>query len=188
MKPYLHFVVWSLIALGTLAGFGYWYTVIADKSLSVATLQNQIDAKTAAIGRITSTRATLAELAGDEAIVQGYFVPETGVVPFIASLEARARAQGATLKVLSVATGGNPKQPTLVVTLAVDGAFDPVLRTIGAIEYAPYALSLSKLTLGENGKKVWHASLEIVVGSVSAHTASTTPLAAPKALSLAFSP
>ena len=92
--PLLHLIVWASIALATLAGYGYWYSVISDKSVVVATLQNQIDAKTARIGRIASVKAILAEVADDEATVQSYFVPETSIVPFIGSLEARVEALG----------------------------------------------------------------------------------------------
>jgi len=181
MKSFFHLTLWSLIAAATMAGYGYWYARIADKSAIVAELQAQIDSKSEAASRIASARATLSEISKDEAVVQSYFVPETAVVPFINDLEARARMQKAALKVLSVSTSGTPAQPTLTLALALDGSFDAVMRTLGAIEYAPYYLSITKVSLIENGEGVWHADLEMIVGSVSSRVATSTRLDAPKA-------
>lgn len=174
-SSFLSVGIWLAIFIAAFAGYGAWYRVIADKSITVAALQNQIAAKTETAVRIVTARTALAEIAGDEATVQSYFVPETGVVAFIDDLEKRARAQGATMKVLSVSVGGAGETPTLVLSLSIDGAFDPVMRTIGAIEYAPYDISLSKLSVAKSGKIDWDAGLEITVGSVPASTATTTP-------------
>jgi len=170
----LHLVVWLIIAAAALAGYGLWYASVAEKSVAVADLQSQIDAKTETASRITAARTALAEIATDESIVQSYFVQETGVVSFINDLETRARAQTAAMKVLSVSTGGTKKQSTLVLSLTIDGTFDAVMRTVGAIEYAPYNLSVSKFSLGKTEKDVWHASMEIIVGSVPVSTATST--------------
>jgi hypothetical protein len=179
-SPFLHLIIWILIVVGALAAQGVWYSEVSHKSAEVAQLQNQIDTKTETASRIASARITLSEIAGDEAIVQGYFVPETGVVPFIDDLETRARAQNATMKVLSVSVGGTSKQPTLGLSIALDGSFDAVMRTVGAIEYAPYDLVITKLSTGKTEKNIWHATLELVVGSVPAATASSTKPTLPK--------
>ena len=179
--PFFHLVVWGLIAAAALSLYGYWYAVISEKSVAVAELQGKINAKTETASRIASARAALSDIADDEAAVQGYFVPETGVVPFISDLERRARAQSASLKVLSVATAGGAKQPALVLSLAVEGSFDAVMRTVGAIEFAPYDLVISKFSMGENGKGVWSASFEITVGSTPAAAATSTQNAPVKA-------
>lgn len=168
----LHVIIWILVCVVALVGQGFWYDIIVNKSATVADLQNQIDTKTETSNRIASARTALAEIAGDESIVQSYFVPETGVVPFIDDLEARARGQKADMKVLSVSTGGT--KSTLVLSLTISGTFDAVVRTVGTIEYAPYGLSISKLSLGKNEKNIWHADMELVVGSIPASSAITT--------------
>jgi hypothetical protein len=173
-SPFLHLIVWALVSSAALSGYGYWYAVIAHKSAAVAELQNRIDEKTEAASRIAAARATLAEIAGDEASVENYFVPETGVVPFIDDLEERAQALSASLKVVSVSAV--PKQPIIVFSLAIEGSFDAIMRTMGAIEYAPYDLSVSKLSISENGKGLWHADLELSVGSVPAATSTRAAL------------
>lgn len=174
-SSFFHLIVWALIAAATMAGYGYWYALIAEKSAAVADLQSQIDSKTETAGRIASARATLSEISKDEAVVQSYFVPETAVVPFINDLETRAQLQKAVLKVLSVSTGGTAAHPTLTLSLALDGSFDAIMRALGAIEYAPYYLSIAKVSLIENGTNIWHADLEMVVGSVSATTGPVAP-------------
>lgn len=164
-----------MISITALSGYGFLYSVIADKSVVVADLQNQIVTRTETAARIASARLALAEIADDESTVQSYFVPETGAVSFINDLETHARAQTATLKVLSVSVNAVAKRPALILALTITGTFDAVMRTVGAIEYAPYDLSLSKLSLGKDEKNLWHADLELIVGSVPASVTTHTP-------------
>jgi hypothetical protein len=44
------------------------------------------------------------------------------------------------------------------------------MRTIGIIEYAPYDLLLSDLSVGQDDENEWHADLKILVGSVKTNT------------------
>ncbi len=182
----MHISIWISICVATIVGQGFWYAVIAEKSAEVASLQNQIDTKTETAGRVAAARTALAEIADDESAVQSYFVPETRVVSFIDDLEARARAQAATMKVLSVSIGDDAKKPTLVLSLTVNGTFDAVMRTVGAIEYAPYDLSILKLSLGKEEKSVWNANVELIVSSVPASTATSTKETAQKVISLYY--
>src|SRR5207237_1678 len=102
--------------------------------------------------------------------------PETGVVAFISELEALARGQATSMKVLSVSTGSEAEQPMLLLSVAIEGTFDAVMRTIGAIEYAPYDLALSKISLAKSdGEGVWHADLALTVGSVPSAPVTATP-------------
>ncbi len=174
-SPFTHLIVMSLICVAVLAGYGAWYAVIVAKSASVAALQDDIDTKTESVSLMSTARAALSEIADDEATVQSYFVPETGVVAFIDSLEARGRLLGATVDVLSVSAGKTLSKPTLAFALSIEGTFDAVMRTVGAIEYAPYAISVSTFSIGQGEKQRWRASLNLLVGSVAATTATSTP-------------
>lgn len=174
-SPLLHLIFASLACALMLVGYGVWYAAVEAKSVAVANLENQISTKTETESRITSTRASLAEIAGDEATLQSYFVPETGVVAFIDHLDTQGKTLGATVSVLSVATSDAGARPELTLTLTVKGTFDAVMRTIGAIEYAPYDLSISRLSLQQNAKNKWHADLNLHVGSVSANVVASTP-------------
>jgi hypothetical protein len=173
-SPVIHLMLAFAVCAVALAGYGVWYTIIANKSTAVTTLQNEIDIKTETINRMAATRATIAEISNDEATVQNYFVPETEVVTFIDYLEARGRAQKATINILSVSAGTMPAQSTLGITLSIAGTFDAVMRTIGAIEYAPYAISISTLSVGQNEKNTWVANLTLTAGSRVASTTTNT--------------
>lgn len=167
MRPsVLHLVVVTLAGIAVLGGYGAWYRIISQKSNEVIDLQNKITETSDAMGRIASTRAALTEISGDEAQVQGYFVPETGAPALIEDLEARGVAQKASVSVLSAAIGGTSAQPTLTLPITITGTFDAVMRTVGAIEYAPYALSISSVTVQKNANNVWQASLSLTVWSV----------------------
>lgn len=174
-SPLIHLIIVCALLGITIVGYGFWYAAVEAKSAAVADLENQIVTKTETASRIASIHTSLAEIAGEEKIIQSYFVPETGVVAFINNLEAQGHTQGATVNVLSVSTSDDPTQPTLTFSLTIKGTFDAVMRTIGAIEYTPYDLSVSTLTLGEDGPKMWHADLTLLVGSVPTGIATSTP-------------
>lgn len=174
-SPFAHLILASLVCVALLTGYGFWYAAVEAKSVAVANLEKQIVTKTETESRITSTRASLAEIAGDEAALQSYFVPETGVVAFIGHLETQGQTLGATVNVLSVATDNTSVQPVLRLALTIRGTFDAVMRAVGAIEYAPYDLFISRISLEHDAKNKWHADLNLQVGSVPASAAPSTP-------------
>lgn len=171
MRSSLAHLFSALVICGiAFVGYGAWYMTVVSLSSTAADLQNQIDAKTESASRIASARAAIAEIGNDEAVVQNYVVSEDGVVAFITDLEARGKALGAVVDVLSVSKGTEGARTKLVFLLAVKGTFDAVMRTLGSIEYAPYDLSLSGVLLGQDAKDSWHADLKLLVGSTSAST------------------
>ena len=173
-SPFFHLIFWLVIAVATGAGYWFWYNTVSNESVAVADLQNQINTKTEASVRVAAARTALAEISGDESLVQSYFVPQNGVVSFIDMLEGLAAAQNANMKVLSVSTGGTANQPTLLLTIGIDGTFDSVMRTVGAVEYAPYDVTVSKFAVSQTAKNAWHADLELIVGSVPSSAATST--------------
>ena len=70
-----------------------WYAAVGAKSVEVVNLEDKVVIKTETINRVASSRASLAEIADDEATIRSYFVPEIGVVAFIDSLQSRGEAQ-----------------------------------------------------------------------------------------------
>lgn len=181
-----HMIIWISVCVVVLVGYGFWYSTVAGKSAAVADLQKQIDSKIEIAGRIAAARTALAEIADDESSVQSYFVSETEVVPFIDDTEKRAHAQTAEMKVLSVSVGSDAKQPTLILSVRIRGTFDSVMRTVGAIEYSPYDLSLSKISVGKEAKNVWNADVELVVGSVPTSAPTSTKENVQKVISLYY--
>jgi hypothetical protein len=49
------------------------------------------------------------------------------------------------------------------------------MRTVGAIEYSPYDLSVSGFSLNQDAENGWQATVGLVVGSIKAETATSTP-------------
>ncbi|MFA6503299.1 MAG: hypothetical protein WCT45_03555 [Candidatus Paceibacterota bacterium] len=167
-SSFTHFLIAAAVLVACIAGYAVWYSVIAGKSRAVADLEQQISDASENVGNVASVRTALAEIAGDETKIRSYFVPEEGVVAFINDLESRGTAQKTTATVLSVATGGTPARPTLLLALSVKGTFDAVMRTVGSIEYAPYDISVSAFSIKQEGKGAWSAVINLTVGSVSA--------------------
>ena len=181
-SPHLQLFSALAIFIAAAVGYGFWYTAVATKSTAVASIQAQIRTETATADRIASARAALAEIAGDEAAVQGYFVSQNAVVSFIDGLEALGSAQKTSVNVLSVSAGADASgHPALTLALTVTGSFDAMMRTVGAIEYAPYDLSIMTLSIAQNQKSVWQANLTLSVGSTNASAATSSPPAASSA-------
>lgn len=164
------------VCSAVIAGYWFWYGAVAAKSVSITALQDRIDANTDTASRRAAARAALADMAGDEAAMREYFVSETGVVAFIDGLEALGRAVGSTtVSVLSVSTVADAAvRPAFKFALSVNGTFDGVMRTVGALEYAPYVISISSLSVAKNAKNDWQANLVFFAGS-----ATSTPSHAP---------
>ncbi|MFZ1074974.1 MAG: hypothetical protein WAN50_01210 [Minisyncoccia bacterium] len=173
-SPLVHLIIAIAICAAALGAYGWWYADISAKSAVVADLETQIAEKSGDMNQLTATRSALGEITDDEALVQGYFVSGSSVVNFIENIEALGSAQSATVNVLSVSAGGSAARPTLAFSISVKGTFDAVMRTVGAIEYAPYAISMSSLSVGEDGKDSWHADLSLIVGSLPAKTTATS--------------
>ncbi|HUX81017.1 MAG TPA: hypothetical protein VMV38_01700 [Candidatus Paceibacterota bacterium] len=169
--------LFSALAVAVMAviGYGVWYSVVSAKSAEVANLQNQITTATNSVNHLTSDRTALTEITTAEGQIQSYFVPESGVVAFINYLQASGLTQKATVTVLSVSTGSSDTLPSLLFSLTIQGTFDSVMRTVGMIEYAPYDLSISSLSVKKNDKNTWQAALSFSVGSVPIAPAPQTP-------------
>jgi len=168
MKQHLvHLGIAFSVFAGACIGFYLWEGVVTAKSDALAVVEDKIATRDQEIKQSAEARSILNELEGEEARIQGYFVPEISTVPFINNLEARGRALGASVVVSSVAKGGTSAEPMLVLSLTVKGSFDAVMRTVGSIEYAPYNSAITSLYLGHDDKNSWHADVKLTVGSVA---------------------
>ncbi|HUQ30437.1 MAG TPA: hypothetical protein VM103_02870 [Candidatus Paceibacterota bacterium] len=171
-----------LVMLGILAGtavlYGIWYHAVDSESAHVSELAAQIDLKNATQLRASALRATLDQLASDEAHIGKYFVSPDTIVSFLGELQAHGTAAGGLVKVQSVSTATTNGHPALQILLSISGSFQAVMKTIGRIEYAPYDLSVTSLSLNTTldpqgaGKtaaaKTWSANMTLFVGSTAA--------------------
>lgn len=163
------------VCAAVIAGYWFWYGAVAAKSVSITALQSRIDANMDTASRGAAARAALADMEGDEAAMREYFVSETGIVAFIDGLEALGRAVGnTTVSVLSVSMAADAvARPAFKFALSIKGTFDGVMRTVGALEYAPYAISISSLSVAKNAKNDWQANLVFLAGSATSTPAHT---------------
>jgi hypothetical protein len=171
-SPLPHILIALLLCAGAGGGYILWYHALQEKSASVADLDSQIASDTETKQRVAKVREALAEVASYEAGIQNYFVPETSVVSFITLLETKIKDARATSKVTSVSKAGTATEPALAITMTVAGDFEPVVNTVGAIEFAPYALAVTSFSLrrvdsdsSEKGEHSWIADLTLLVGS-----------------------
>ena len=174
-SPALQFIAAFLLAMGAIAGYSAGYVALSQKSIDVADLQSKITAVSNTINRTTSAHTTIAKVSADEADIKGYFVSEAQIASLVSDFEARGLAQKASVTVTSVSADTQSSRPAYLIGLTVQGTFDAVARTIGAIEYAPYDLSLKSLVFEHDLKGAWHASLSLLVGSISSEIPAHTP-------------
>jgi hypothetical protein len=85
-------------------------------------------------------------------------------VQFINDIESRGSKLGATVSVSSVSAGDSSAHASLSLALSVSGSFDAVMRTMGAIEFAPYDIRVENLSLNQ-ADKTWQADATVLVGS-----------------------
>ena len=72
-----------------------------------------------------------------------------------------------------MSTTGSGTRAALVLALGIKGTFDAVMRTLGVFDYAPYDVSIPSVSLSQDGKNSWRASLTLMVGSVPGTATST---------------
>lgn len=166
-SPVVHFAVAVVVACIAAGVYYGWYAAVSRKSAYAAELEQQIMTASAEASRIAAARMALAEISGDEKTIQSYFVSDTDVVTFIGALESLGSATGSVVRVLSVSPAGTPARPALHVALTINGTFDAVMRTVGAVEYVPYAVSITTMAVGQDAANKWHADLNLTVGSLS---------------------
>ncbi len=120
--------------------------------------------------RVAAAKEALPALATDETAINQYFIKADDIVPFLETLQRTGTRQGAEVEVLAVSADQGGSQHRLSLSLRIVGTFDAVMRTVGSIEYGPYDIALSNVTLdtmGEAGKKgtVWTAATVFTIGT-----------------------
>jgi hypothetical protein len=155
-RVYIHLSVAALLLVVALVGYGLWYAQIRAESVTLAALEAEVRVKGGADASVPKT-----QFEEDEALVDRYFVSKELIPSFINDLEARGRAQGATITVTSVAQQGTG----FAVALTAKGSFDAVARTVGVIEYAPYHLTLSSMSVVREITDTWRADVKLTVSA-----------------------
>ncbi|MGE5540868.1 MAG: hypothetical protein ACM3TU_01110 [Bacillota bacterium] len=174
-KPFISLGIALLVLLGCAGLYGFGYYTLVNWKERAASLATDAATKAENIDRITKAHAALSSLASDEATLDTYSVGKEDVAPFLETLQQSGRSQGAHVDIVSVTDQADKKtgHNRIGITLSIRGSFDAVMRTLGAIEYAPYDGVVTNLTLGTGVEDAsstpagWKATATYSVSAVS---------------------
>ena len=103
----------------------------------------------------------VAQEGGVEAFVRAAFVPKGDLVPFIESLESRARALRLTPEVISANdTAGTAENPAIVATISVAGSRADVDAYVRSLDTLPYHVTVRSVSLAVSEGK-WIATVTV---------------------------
>lgn len=176
-NPLIQLVLSAIVLVVVIGAYGVWFVAVDTENAKARELAGEIQAKGQDATRIAEAKAALTALSADEASVSTHFVSANDIVPFLGAVESTGASLGSKVDVLSV--GAQPAvkgQGHISISLNISGTFDSVLRTIGALEYAPYDITLTNLTLNTADKGMWSAAASLSIGT---GPASSTPHVAP---------
>ncbi len=172
MKPALIQLIVALVVLLLLGGgYVFWYDHVQALDARAGALGAEIASKDAERSRSASARSGEAELAAQEAFVASHLVATADIVSFLERLEKTGRGFGAEVHVASVSDTVKASDGRISLSLSVAGPFDAVMRTIGAIEQGPYAMSVQDLSLDTADGSSWSATGVFVAAIAATSTA-----------------
>jgi len=168
-RTYTHLAIALLVCAASAAGYAFWYLHVEKTGKKVAALELSVAARSEELRNIQEARNALVTLTEREANLQGYFVPDAEVVPFLEEVGDVGRTLGSVVEVVSVTEGEREGRGTVSLSLRITGPFDAVMRTVGALEYAPYDIVLTNFSAdaverGEAGA-LWGAQATYEVGT-----------------------
>ncbi|KND51564.1 MAG: hypothetical protein AB202_03280 [Parcubacteria bacterium C7867-007] len=165
-KPLTHLIVSLVLLIVAIGAYGVWFVVVDTESAKARALSAEIKTKSQDALRIAEAKEALAALAMNESAVNSHFISPNDVVPFLGGLGATGAALGSKVEVVSVgADNATAGQGHLNLSLRITGSFNAVLRTLGALEYAPYDISLTNLSFDTSGDSLWSAAVTVKVGT-----------------------
>lgn len=164
-RPFIPLIVALGILIAASAFYGFAYHELQVSKVKAADLALKLNSRTTELARLADARAALTTLAADEQSLSQYSIQKSAIVPFLEQIQSVGKPLGATVDVLSVADEKSAGHSRVSLSLTISGSFDAVVRTLGAIEYAPYDAVVSNATLDTVGEsKVWTAAVIYSVG------------------------
>lgn len=169
MKPiYIHLTLASCLLVGAVALYVFAYLYIEDIGKRVVATEQEIRNRNAEVANIREAQNALAALAESEARIRRYFVPEGEVVAFLEEIGRTGDALGADVTVVGVTEKTIEDGRTMLdLSVQATGPFASVMRTLGTLEFAPYDITLSNLSMNaaESADAAWSASASFDVGT-----------------------
>ena len=159
----------ALFAL-SVAGYVFAYFTVTGMGAQVALLDAEIAVKGEELKNIQEARSALTALAAREANIQAYFIEDAELVSFLEHVGSVGESFGARVEVLGVSESTlEDARSAISLSLQVSGSFDAVMRTVGALEHAPYDITLSNLAIDaverDEAGSVWAAQVSYEIGT-----------------------
>ena len=160
-----HLVIAVVVLALSIAAYVAAYLFVGSIGTKVVEAQKQIATKTVESEGIRKASTALSALVESEARVKSYFVPTDGIVPFLEEIGQTGSSLGANVIVVGVTEKGEVDGVTaMTLALRIEGSFASVMRTVGSLEFAPYDIALTNLSL-DAGEETWGASATYEVGA-----------------------
>ena len=172
LAGFTHVLLAGILFAGVVGAYGAWYAHVDRVSAEAAAIREEIADIREGSAAAADAERTLAQLAGTEEAIRGYFVSTEDVVPFLESLSRDGARLGSRVEVVSVSEFPGKARGGITVSLKVSGSFDSVMRTLGSIEYSPYDITFQKVTLdavSSDGATTWVAAVTMAVGTSAPH-------------------
>lgn len=162
-KPFIALATALVLLVLVIVAYVFWYQHVVSLRSEVAALRAEAESVTASALQISAARSALSKLAEDEAFFGSYFVSTSTVVSYLEHIESTGDSLGSLVEVVSV----NPEGKTrLAISFRATGPFAGVMRTLGAIEYGAYDVTIKNLNLDTNASSegTWTATGVISLG------------------------
>ncbi|HYD92994.1 MAG TPA: hypothetical protein VEB18_00860 [Candidatus Paceibacterota bacterium] len=159
-----HTVIAVLLAVVSIGAYWFWLARVEATAEDARSLAAQIEEKSGARALSATARLAAEELAEGEAFVATHAVSEEDVVAFLETLEVMGRTHGASVDIASVSDVENGR---ITIALSIEGSFEAVMRTIGALEHGPYAGATGALSLDARGDSSWRATYRMSVAALT---------------------
>lgn len=154
----------------TLVLYVVWLYSVSQVSASIRMTQEEIATARQESLQNTKTKEALLALSSNAEVIRGFFVEKESLVSFLETLSKTGTALGSTLEIMSVSDSKDAQgNPRIVVALKIQGSFDNVVRTVGALEQGPYDSKVENLHLEARQLDTvgapWTASVTLSVGA-----------------------
>lgn len=181
MRSYIPLAIAAVALIIVGAAYGFAYYALSTESAKAAALEAEATQKSALLDRAARAHEELGTLASDTTMLNQYLISKDDIVPFLEALQSSGKPLGATVGVISVADDAAGGHGRINLSLAINGAFDAVMRTLGVIEYGPYDGTVQNLSLeiptaeGTTTSRIWNATLVLSVATRATSTPATHP-------------
>ena len=167
-------LIWFGIAVASLlastGAYAYWFFAFEGARAEARAAMGEVARIEREDAEIRAAEGALATLTADESAVRAYFLAPEDIVAFLETLQASGGAFGTAIEVVSVAPATDGR---IGLSLHIDGSFEGVMRTLGALEFGPRDIRIASLTLDTPPNEAtgeWGAAATFTVGALASST------------------